>query len=189
MAKIREEEYRKDSPTNPYGSNQFMLDPRQLTCWKYYTDHKSETFGSARGSAIRAGYDEEYASQITTSEWFLAKVRRMNMLSKAEKVLNETLEIDHTESGKVVPSILSIKNDVAKFLAKTQGKNEGYSERHEHTGKDGADLPTPIAILSNLNALPSNNGNEEDSKPKEENKSSAGRNVVVEDSIDTLIAD
>lgn len=142
MANVRDISEKTDSPTNPYKSNQFTLDPRQLTCWKFYTDPKSETFGNAKQSAIRAGYEEGTAHQITVAEWFVAKVRRMNMLSKAEKVLSETLEIDHTENGKPVPSLLSIKTDVAKFLAKTQGKNEGYSERQELTGKDGSPLIT-----------------------------------------------
>lgn len=77
------------------------------------------------------------------------------MLDQAEKALQEGLTLDWVDKeGKPVPSLLSIKMDVAKFLAKTQGKNEGYSERHEHTGKDGAPLPTPIlnGVISSTNA-------------------------------------
>lgn len=137
------------NPTNPNGANQYMLDPRQSLCWGYYSNPKSETFGNALRSAIKAGYDDEYANSITAAEWFCGKLRRLNMLRKAEKVLEETLDMDVTESGKKVPALVGIKNDVAKFIAKTQGKNEGYSERHEHTGKDGEELkPATINIIN-----------------------------------------
>ena len=37
-----------------------------------------------------------------------------------------------------------VAGDIAKFVAKTVGK-DNYSDRTEHTGKDGKDLmPTPI---------------------------------------------
>lgn len=145
MAKMREEEYRKDSPTNPYGANQYTMDPRQLACWKYYTDPKSETFGNATQSAIRAGYTDGTADRITHENWFKGKLRRLQLLDKAEKVLEETLDLDTLdEDGKKDKGLHALKLDAAKFIAKTQGKNEGYSERQELTGKDGAPLPTPI---------------------------------------------
>lgn len=131
--------------TNPNGANQYVYDPRQIACWKYYTDHKSETFGNATQSAIKAGYTETTADHITLESWFIGKLRRLQLLDKAEEALQEAVTLDwKDETGKPVPSLLSIKTDVAKFLAKTQGKNEGYSERQELTGKDGSPLPTPI---------------------------------------------
>jgi hypothetical protein len=37
-----------------------------------------------------------------------------------------------------------VQSDVAKHVTKTLGKNEGYSERLEHTGADGIGLfPSP----------------------------------------------
>jgi hypothetical protein len=137
--------------TNPNGANQYLLDPRQLRCWEYYVDPKSETFGNAKQSAIRAGYEDKYANQITVSEWFVGKVRRLNMLSKAEKVLEECLDLPvKVESGrtkkvKTDPALIKIKQDTAKFIASTVGKDQGYSTRVENTGKDGKDLiPKPI---------------------------------------------
>lgn len=141
--------------TNPNGANQYVMDPRQLACWKYYTDPKSETFGNATQSALRAGYTEATAQHITLEDWFIVKLRRLQLLDQAEKALQEGVTLDWVDKeGKPVPSLLSIKMDVAKFLAKTQGKNEGYSERQELTGKDGAPLPTPIlnGVISSTNA-------------------------------------
>lgn len=135
--------------TNPNGANQYVLDPRQKLCWELYTNPKSETFGNAYQSAQKAGYEESTASQITTETWFLEKLRRLNLLSKAERVLDETLEmsdIEITEEGlqKRNPALTKIKQDTAKFLAERIGKNEGYSTKTEIEGN--ALSPVQIVI-------------------------------------------
>ncbi len=137
------------NPSNPNGANQYQLDPRQKLCWENYINPKSETFGNGTQSALKAGYEYVYADQITTVEWFKGKVRRLNMLSKAEKVLDEMLELDtqtvkQDEDGeqiiKIDPALVKIKQDTAKFIAERVGKSEGYSTRTEHTGAEGKDL-------------------------------------------------
>lgn len=157
----------RKKPTNPNGANQYLLDPRQNLCWSYYTDPSSkETFGNAYRSALKAGFEEGTAKQITVSTWFMEKTRRMNLLSKAEKVLEETLVMPHEipviervyskkrgelhriakdpKTGEILKTIdtgiLKVKQDSAKFVAETQGKNDGYSKRSEVTGKDGDPL-------------------------------------------------
>lgn len=145
------------NPSNPNGANQFLLDPRQILCWKYYTDPKSETFGNAKQSAIRAGYEEKYAEQITVSNWFIVKERRMNLLNKAEVVLEQMLDMPVTVVDKfnrskededfddepeelvvkTEPALIKIKQDTAKFIAERQGKDEGYSTRSEVSGPNG----------------------------------------------------
>lgn len=125
-------------PTNPNGANQYQLDPRQNLCWENYVNPKSETFGNAKQSAISAGYEEDYADQITTSEWFKDKLRRLNMLGKAEKVLDKTLTYEPVDDkGILKVDLLRVQTDVAKHITSTLGKNEGYSSRVEQTGKDG----------------------------------------------------
>jgi hypothetical protein len=111
---------------NPNGSNQYLLDPRQKLCWESYTNPKSETFGNAYKSALKAGYEESTALQITTEKWFTEKVRRMNLLGKAEKVLDETLEYDVMNGGdKIDSSIARVKVDAAKHVTQLRGKEEG----------------------------------------------------------------
>lgn len=141
-----------NKPTNPAGANQYQLDPRQKLCWDFYANPKSETFGNATQSAIKAGYEEEYAKTITVTEWFVAKVRRLNMLDKAEKVLEEMLDLD-TTNQKVIDgevyiqkdaALAKIKQDTAKFIAERVGKNDGYSSRTEITGKDGEAIKTEM---------------------------------------------
>lgn len=118
--------------SNPNGANQFLLDPRQKLCWDYYVNPKSETFGNAYKSALKAGYEEASATHITAQDWFVEKRRRLNLLSKAEKVLDETLEYRPvSEDGKIDGTIARVVLDAAKFVASTQGKNEGYSTKVE----------------------------------------------------------
>jgi hypothetical protein len=123
------------------------IDPRQIDFLKYYLDRNSPTFSDAKNSAIKAGYTLKYADNITTlmPDWLGDAIgQRKRMLVKAEKRLEKSLD---SKDEKVA-------QDTAKFVAKTLGKNEGYSERTELTGKDGKDLPTPI--LNGLD-VPNNN--------------------------------
>lgn len=124
--------------TNPNGANQYLLDPRQKLFWDMYIKPGSEFFGNAYQAAMKAGYQETTASQITTEKWFLERLRRLNMLGKAEKVLDKTLDMDAVDQeGKVDSAVLRIQTDVAKHITKTLGKEEGYSERTELTGENG----------------------------------------------------
>jgi len=121
-------------PSNPNGSNQYLLDPRQLACWNFYIDPKSATFGNGTQSAIKAGYEPDYADQITTVDWFKGKVRRLNMLGKAEKILEKALDYETDSIGddgktKVQVDLLRVQTDVAKTVATTLGKDEGYSSK------------------------------------------------------------
>lgn len=83
----------KKRKTNPNGANQYLLDPRQDLCWGFYVDPKSDTFSNALQSAMRAGYPQATAEKITTQIWFAEKTRQMNMLSKAERNLDKTLDL------------------------------------------------------------------------------------------------
>ena len=156
-----------NNPSNPYGSNQYSMDPRQKLCWEYYISPKSETFGNAFASAIKAGYEESYARTITDSDWFRDKVRRLNMLQKAEKVLEETLDmnvttstiVDEVEVVKIDPALAKIKQDTAKFIAERVGK-EYYSTRSEVTGADGKEIKGNTIIFRDFNL----NLNEADSQ-------------------------
>lgn len=135
--------------TNPNGANQYSLDPRQILCWSFYINPKSETFGNAKQSAIKAGYEEVYANTITVTEWFAGKVRRLNMLNKAERNLDEFLDMDTgitkvTDDGKVYklddPQLKGLKLKASTFIAERLGKDHGYSARNELTGKDGGKI-------------------------------------------------
>lgn len=151
------------NPPNPNGANGTTSDPREQIMWDFYVESITVGMPNAYASAIKAGYEEASAKNITLRGWFkerLEDLERKDMLSKAEKKLAKTLtyEVEDAE-GKVKTDLLRIQTDVAKHLTSTLGKNKGYSTRSELTGKDGKELPTPI-----LNGVFSNNSTEENSE-------------------------
>jgi hypothetical protein len=151
-------------PTNPNGANQYILDPRQKLCWNYYTDPKSETFGNATQSAIKAGYEECYADQITTTDWFIGKLWRLNATLTGEKKLKEILELPMVDQeGKVDVGLARIQADLAKYITSTLGKREGYSTQQNVDHTTGG---KPIPILGNVHE---DTNTKEDSTPEEEN--------------------
>jgi hypothetical protein len=117
-----------------------ILSPRQKEFWTLYNNKDNpKTYSNAYQSAIKAGYNDWYAQSIVRRlpKWMAEKVRtdfRQQLLDKAETVLKESLSYKEKY----------IKVDVAKFIARTQGKHSGYSERHEITGLDGKDLTLNI---------------------------------------------
>ncbi len=133
--------------TNPNGANQYLLDPRQKVCWSLYVDPRSDTFCNAYRSALAAGYTNRSALQISNEQWFIQRKRRLNLLDKAEDVLQEMINLDTTnkiiKGDEVIitqdPSLVKVKQDTAKFLAERLGKKY-YSAREEITGGEGEDL-------------------------------------------------
>jgi len=116
--------------TNPNGANGTQSDPREQICWDFYVKSIQENRENAYKSAIDAGYAEDTARNITMNEWFkerLRKLKRKEMFSKAERNLDYVLDM----------------------VAKTLGKEEGYSERTELTGKDGKDLIVNVVKYDN----------------------------------------
>ena len=175
--------------TNPNGANQYVLDPRQKLCWELYITPGTPCFGNATKSAFKAGYTKYNSSHVSQEEWFRIKLRRLGLLEKAEKVLEETLTMsdeqpfivsgktrrvnddgdDEEESEPVIitkrdPQLTRIKQDSAKFIAERQGKNEGYSTRSEVTGADGSPLipHDPEAAKKAKEAIDKFLGNERD---------------------------
>lgn len=166
--------------TNPNGANQFQLDPRQKLCWDYYINPKSETFSSVTNSARKAGYEESYCDTISQSEWFCAKLWRLNASFKGEQKLKELLEIDMRNGGeKVDVGIARIQADIAKLLVTTQGKEEGWSTRTELTGPNGKELPTPI--FGNY-AIPNDHSDEEGDGDAAKDTSRTGRDFGLKNS-------
>lgn len=111
--------------------------PKMILFEQYFHDPKSGTYCNARGSAIKAGYSERYANQITVDNpyWLDADTRRKKMLEQAEKNL-EWLANQDPETLKGNPQLQKIWQDTNKFIAERLGK-ANYSTRTEHTGKDG----------------------------------------------------
>lgn len=148
------------SETNPNGANGTTSDPREQIAWDIYVANLSKGIDNAYAAAIEAKYSEDSARNVTMREWFkerLGKLKRKEMLSKAERNLDKTLDlVTLNKEGLEDPQLLKIKVDVSKTIVSTLGKDEGYSTRSEVTGKDGKDLiPEPLSEeeKEKLNAL------------------------------------
>lgn len=145
------------STPNPNGANGTTSDPREEVCWELYVKNNLE---NAMQCAIQAGYSEDHSRNITLQGWFkerLSKLRRKEMLSKAERNLDKALDTVYlSEEGKIQPEVMRIVMDVSKTVAATLGK-EHYSTRTEQTGADGKDLPTPIIIVNRTDGLSGDN--------------------------------
>lgn len=135
--------------TNPNGANGTTSDPREQVMWDFYVEGITNGQENAYAAAIKAGYEEATARQITIRSWFIErkeKLRRKEMLSSAEKVLKKTLEYEPVnEEGKIDNQLLSIQNKTAQFIAETQGKNDGWSKRTELAGPNGEKLTIQFA--------------------------------------------
>lgn len=140
--------------TNPNGANGTTSDPREQIMWDIYVNKLAKGTENAYESAIEAGYAKDTARNITTNDWFkerIGKLRRKDMLSKAEKVLDKTLDMITVNSeGNENPALLRIQTDVAKTVVTTLGKDEGYSTRSELTGKDGEPIAGNTIILTDF---------------------------------------
>ena len=118
------------------------LTPKQARFLNVYLDPKSDTFGNALQSGLKAGFSREYSETLTTKglKWLSEGVgRRTKLLDKAERNLLEILEMESAEL-----EIMKLKNNTSQFVAKTLGKKD-YSDRTEHTGEGGGDININIS--------------------------------------------
>lgn len=144
----------ENNKPNPNGANGTTSDPREQICWDFYVESITKGQVNAYESAIKAGYEESSAKNITLRGWFkerLEDLERKNMLSKAEKKLSKTLDYNvENEEGKIDKELLRIQTDVSKHLTETLGKNKGYSKRNELTGKDGEQIQGNTIIFTDF---------------------------------------
>jgi len=122
--------------------NQHVPDPRQQDFLKYYLDRKSDTFSNAYRSAQKAGYGEEYCKNLTAQmpTWLSENIRDEKLIKMAENNLETFLSDDEDDKR--------VKADMTKFTLKGLKKDK-YSERQEHTGKDGKPIEVNIALDDN----------------------------------------
>lgn len=139
-----------------------LLTPQQELFLSYYTNPKSETFSNAVQSALKAGYTENYANNITglMPDWLFENIGDMKRLRKAEKNLEEVQNIAiYNNKGKLDANLIDKRTKVDMFIAERLNKNK-YSTKVEQDVYV-KELPTPIMKLDGI--LP-NNSNAEDSE-------------------------
>lgn len=120
------------------------LNPQQEAFLKEYTNPKSPLFGNALQSALKAGYSQEYSESITAKmpDWLSENVGKKKLVEKAERNLDFALDglLDDPEKGGK-----PLQYKASEFTLKTL-KKEDYSERQEHTGKNGESLNAPTLL-------------------------------------------
>lgn len=115
-----------------------LLTPQQELFLSYYTNPKSETFSNAVQSALKAGYEESYANNITglMPDWLFENIGDMKRLRKAEKNLDEVQNIEiYNKEGKIDANLVDKRTKVDMFISERLNKNK-YSTKieTEHTG-------------------------------------------------------
>jgi hypothetical protein len=142
---------------NPNGANGITSDPREQIAWDFYVKSLMSGKENAYQSALDAGYAIDTARNITMNDWFkerLGKLRRKDMLSKAERNLDRVLETDYEDDeGNIKSDVMRIVVDVSKTIVTTLGKDDGYSSRSELTGKDGNAIEIDVKTKENSNSL------------------------------------
>jgi hypothetical protein len=132
------------NPTNNTGKTYKTVKPnfKAQMFATFYLSPTSDTFMNIRQSAMRAGYTETYADNITVQKpkWWIELTQssdftRAQILNKAQSRIKERLD-DATNGDK---DLLKIQTDVAKFALERLGKDH-YSTRQEVTGADGRRL-------------------------------------------------
>lgn len=118
-----------------------VYDPRIDIFKQFYLKPDSYTFMNILQSALRAGYSDQYAQNISTQKpgWWVelmnsAEFNRAKMMKEAENRLYERIT-DETDD----PQRMKLQTDVAKFVTERLGKDL-YSTRQELTDKNGRRL-------------------------------------------------
>lgn len=123
-----------------------VLDPKQEAFLKAFLDPKGACFGNYRQSAMKAGYSQDYADNISVEmpKWLEESLGKSRKVAKAEKNLEMALDglLDDPEKG-----AKQYQYKATEFTLKTL-RREDYSERKELTGKDGESLAAVINIVS-----------------------------------------
>ncbi|MDO4759536.1 MAG: hypothetical protein Q4A30_02010 [Candidatus Saccharibacteria bacterium] len=120
--------------------------PQQVDFALRYFLPSSPTFGNALQSALKAGFSESYARNITAEsnrslDWFDKIIQEItgkpedkaNLVAKAKKVLSRSLDSPDDK----------LAQDTAKFIAKTDPE---FSEKQDITS-GGEKIDIPVALV------------------------------------------
>ncbi len=144
----------KKKRIRPYVRKQAPINPQQAQFLSLYLDPKSPLMGNAMQCALKVGFSPSYAENIThiLPEWLSENIGKDRMLIKAERNLEEFLDLepvelkvrkDGVEYQKTNSEVLKVKADITKFVASTVGKI-----RYGAKANDGGDFNVQINITN-----------------------------------------
>jgi len=127
-------------------ANQYTVDPRQALFLGFYLDRENkETFSNGYQAAIEAGYSEEYAKVMKSNmpDWLSESIKNANMIQKAERNVNEFLDLDCVNTGVTKkgdeftftdPRLMRIKSENSHFILERLNRAKfGRSDLPEQT--------------------------------------------------------
>lgn len=133
-----------------------ILEPRQALFLQLYYDPKSPTWGNARGSAIAAGYDEDYANQITyrKPEWWLGFVRKQPLIDKIELHFDEVMSLPNVTQAMGAFGPIEKKTVIVEETGDVykSGKKKGQPKTKKKTVKVPVYVPN-VAIIKAKNEV------------------------------------
>jgi phage terminase small subunit len=121
--------------------------PQKKLFWELYFNPESPCFGNATESALKAGWTDSGAKEVTRQRWFKSGLKRTDMADQAEVVLHDSLKMT-TMATKMVggvevvvedPQLIKIKQDTAKYVTGTLLKNV-YSTKTESETKHSGEI-------------------------------------------------
>lgn len=136
-----------------FQANRFQEDPRQDLFWNYYMESILAKQPCIKAAGIKAGYSAASSGRISQTLWFKNKKRALKksgMYKNAVQNLDDIMKLKYMgikvnkETGEEEDVVdidrAKLVIDVSKTVVKTLGKDDGWSERSEVTGKDGSPL-------------------------------------------------
>lgn len=117
-----------------------IFNPQQEEFLKNYLDPSSETWSNATQSAIKAGYEPDYADNIMAlmPKWLSEALQDTGLVEKAVKNLSEFIGDNPNQN---------IKWDATKFSLTTLGKKK-FSNKGEDAAEKLAENITGMKIIN-----------------------------------------
>lgn len=129
-----------------------LKDPRQSLFLQLYYDRESPTWGNAKQSAVAAGFDEDYADQITyrKPKWWLGFVRQEGMADLIEKHFHEVMTLPTVSQamGAFGPITQTVVIDEPTGEVYKSGKRKGEMK----TKKKKMKMPVMVPNISVIKA-------------------------------------
>lgn len=136
-----------------FQANRFQEDPRQDLFWNLYMEGLLNKQPCIKAAGLKAGYSPSSSGRISQTLWFKNKkkaLKKGSMYRNAVQNLDDVMKLKYMgtkvkkETGEEEDTVdidrAKLVIDVSKAVVKSLGKDDGWSERSEVTGKDGSPL-------------------------------------------------
>ena len=127
-----------------------VLQPRQALFLQLYHDPQSPTWGNAKQSALKAGYGESMANQITylRPQWFVDFCRQASLIDKIEAHFTEVMNMPNITQAMGAFGPLERKETIIEETGEVykSGKKKGQPKTKKRTIKVPVMVPN-VSII------------------------------------------